>query len=250
MANIFLRTVGLLFFGMVINGVFSVNAFSEGVNKPSEAWKLSRGGKIYDNWAVTLKTAVPTKTHSAYPSTGQKQGGSTWRCKECHGWDYKGHDGYYSKGSHYTGIKGIRAMVGKPVNSIKSIIRNKMHGFTKSMISNKELDNLAYFISNGQVDMSQYIDSTSKKVSGNPEHGANFFQTICAVCHGSNGKKINFHDGKKEPEYVGTVANKNPWELLHKIRSGQPGAAMISLRALDIQVQLDILAYTQGLPVK
>ena len=28
-----------------------------------------------------------------------RSGADTWRCKECHGWDYKGKDGAYAKGS-------------------------------------------------------------------------------------------------------------------------------------------------------
>ena len=89
----------------------------------------------------------------------------------------------------------------------------------------------------------------TKKARGDVRRGAAFFQTICAVCHGFDGKTMNFGD-EKEPEYVGTVARKNPWEALHKIRFGQPGVGMVALTVLDIQDHLDILAYTQTLPVK
>ena len=84
---------------------------------------------------------------------------------------------------------------------------------------------------------------------GNPRRGAQFYQTICAVCHGFDGKEINFHDAD-DPEYVGTVASHNPWEALHKIRFGQPGVGMIALGALDIDTLVDILAYTQTLPAE
>jgi mono/diheme cytochrome c family protein len=61
---------------------------------------------------------------------------------------------------------------------------------------------------------------------GNPRRGAAAFKTICAVCHGFDGKEINFKDEKK-PEYVGTVCVKSSWEALRKIRFGhhpwQPG---------------------------
>jgi thiosulfate dehydrogenase len=49
---------------------------------------------------------------------------------------------------------------------------------------------------------------------------------------------------------VGTVGRKNPWEALHKIRFGQPGVGMVALTVLDIEDLVDILAYTQTLPVK
>jgi len=84
---------------------------------------------------------------------------------------------------------------------------------------------------------------------GNPRRGAQFFQTICAVCHGFDGKAINFHSAD-DPEYVGTVAADNPWEALHKIRFGQPGVGMIALTALSMGTLVDILSYAQTLPTK
>jgi len=75
------------------------------------------------------------------------------------------------------------------------------------------------------------------------------FQTVCGVCHGLNGKEINFTD-EGPPEYLGTVCNEKPWEALHKMRSGQPGYNMISLTSLKIDRQIDVLAYCQTLPTK
>ncbi len=60
---------------------------------------------------------------------------------------------------------------------------------------------------------------------------------------------MNFKTEEK-PEFVGTVGRKNPWEALHKIRFGQPGVGMVALTVLDIEDLVDILAYTQTLPVK
>jgi thiosulfate dehydrogenase len=250
MTSVFLKFAMFLLFGTIAIGARSTQVLTNDLEKPSEAWKLSRGGQIYDNWPVMFKSAVPSKTHPAYPAMGKKQGRATWRCKECHGWDYNGRDGAYRKGSHYTGIKGVQSMVGKPVDSIKRIIRDSRHSYSKSMIPDKELDYLAYFVSRGQVDMAKYIDTISHKVKGNVKRGANFFQTICAVCHGMDGKKILFHGLVKKPEYIGTVANKNPWEIFHKVRNGQPGAVMVSLRTFSIQDQLDIIAYIKLLPIK
>lgn len=47
------------------------------------------------------------------------------------------------------------------------------------------------------------------------------------MCHGGSGTGINFGDSKK-PEFVGTVAYKNPWEFINKVRAGQPGTRMPS----------------------
>ena len=81
------------------------------------------------------------------------------------------------------------------------------------------------------------------------------FNDSCKECHGRDGRERNFKD-KKNPEYVGTVANKNPWEAMHKLRNGHPGAfvmgdAMPNMNEeISFQEQLDLLAYLQTLPVK
>ncbi|MHC5004711.1 MAG: hypothetical protein ACYTJ0_16480, partial [Planctomycetota bacterium] len=66
-----------------------------------------RGGMIYDKWWAVLALPEPEGDHPLYPPDGPRSGSTTWRCKECHGWDYKGADGAYSSGSHYTGIPGV-----------------------------------------------------------------------------------------------------------------------------------------------
>lgn len=210
---------------------------------------ITQGGKLYDNWAKVLRSNLPEKTHPAYPSTGKKKGGTTWRCKECHGWDYKGENGAYAKGSHFTGIMGLRSMVGLKEEEIVKAIRNSTHGFTEKMLPGDAAKRLSLFVSQGQIDMDIYIDRVTKKVRGDIRRGSQFFNTLCAVCHGYDGKALNFKTPEK-PEYVGTLANANPWEALHKIRNGQPGIPMIALRVLDIEDQIDILSYAQTLPTK
>ncbi len=126
---------------------------------------------------------------------------------------------------------------------------DETHGFTEAQMPHSAMEKLALFLSYGQLDTERYIDRASKVARGNPRRGAQFFQTICAVCHGFDGKEINFKDADN-PEYVGTVAVKNPWEALHKIRFGQPGVGMIALGALDIDTLVDIVAYMQQLPTE
>ncbi len=126
---------------------------------------------------------------------------------------------------------------------------DKTHGFTEQTMSHSAMEKIALFLSRGQIDTDRYIDRKSKVARGNPRRGAQFFQTICAVCHGFDGRDINFKTVEK-PEFVGTVGRKNPWEALHKIRFGQPGVGMVALTVLDIEDLVDILAYTQTLPAK
>ena len=216
---------------------------------PTNIWTISRGGQLYDKWWEVIEAAPPKETHPAHPAAGKKKGSATWRCKECHGWDYKGVEGAYGKGSHYTGLKGVRGVADIDPGRIHQIIMDKTHAFTPAMMPHSAMEKLALFLSLGQVDMDKYIDRATRKARGDRRRGAAFFQNICAVCHGFNGKAINFKDEKK-PEYIGTVAQENPWETLHKIRFGQPGVGMVALSVLSIQDQVDILAYTQTLPAK
>ena len=220
----------------------------DGLSAAEHLVAIDRGGVLYDSWYGALGKEAPKETHPAYPKTGKQKGAATWRCKECHGWDYKGASGVYSKGGHYTGIQGIRNMTYASESVIVAILKNKTHGFDQ-LIPGKDMEALAHFVAHGQIDMDVYIDRATKKAKGNPARGERIFQTTCARCHGSDGKLINFKTPPKI-EYIGTVANKNPWETLHKIRMGQPGVSMISMLAFDVRDHIDILAYAQTLPQK
>lgn len=217
-----------------------------------EIWDIARGGQLYDDWMVVLEHDTPNGNHPAYPSIGKKKGKATWRCKECHGWDYLGEDGAYGKGGHYTGIKGLRSAVRKDIDILMDIIRDKTHQYTEAMIPDSAVRKLALFVSRGQVGMDQYIDRATKQARGDLRRGASFFQTVCAICHGFDGASM-----VSKPEtalaafgdrgYLGTISNDNPWETLHKIRNGQPGVGMVALRVLSTQDQVDVLAYMQTL---
>ena len=209
---------------------------------------ITRGGVLYDNWYVALGKDAPKETHPAYPKAGKQKGATTWRCKECHGWDYKGAGGVYGKGGRYTGIRGIRNTTYASEKAVVAILKDKTHGFGK-LIPEEDMEALAHFIAHGQVDADIYIDRATKKVKGDAAKGEQVFQTTCAYCHGIDGKQINFAS-PPAVEYIGTVANENPWETLHKIRMGQPGVPMISMLAFDVQTHVDILTYAQTLPQK
>lgn len=216
---------------------------------PTEEWEVSFGGRLYDNWYRALDVEEPKGTHPSYPPGAEKKGASTWRCKECHGWDYKGTKGAYSGGSHYTGIKGITGQVGADPKQILKILRDKTHRYSEAMIPDAAAQRLALFVTRGQHESGWHIDAASKRARGDAPRGERYFQNICAPCHGFDGRAINFKT-ETNPEFVGTVASANPWEALHKIRNGQPGQPMPVLRVLPLQDLVDILAYVQTLPKK
>ena len=130
----------------------------------------------------------------------------------------------YSTGKYMTGIKGIESYIGKEKKEIISILTNELHGFGDKM-STDDLNDLALFVSKGQVDFTKFIDPETNLVKiGNVEKGKEYFETVCAKCHGKNGKLI------EDMAPLGKLAHKNPWEVLHKIINGQPGKNAFSSR--------------------
>ena len=214
----------------------------------SDPYLLALGGRLYDNWSVVLNRKPPKETHPSYPATGSAKGSATWRCKECHGWDYRGTEGRYATGQHATGIRGIQAWRGREPAEVVALLRGAAHGYTPEMIPDAEARALGLFVSQGQLDQAQLVDAQGK-ARGEARRGMPFFQTICAFCHGLNGRKINFGT-EQAPEYLGDAAQDNPWEVLHKMRNGQPGKEMVSLRMLPEAELAHILAFVQALSEK
>jgi thiosulfate dehydrogenase len=222
------------------------------------ASSIAKGGKLYDKWwKVAPGATEPKDDHPlwATQTTNKRKGSATWRCKECHGWDYKGKDGAYGSGSHKTGFVGVyNAASKKSQAELVAILKgstNPKHDFSKVMDADS-INDLANFLKEGLVDDAQLIDYASKKPKqANAAHGKELFQSVCAACHGKDGVKINF-GSEEEPEYVGTVASDNPWEFLHKVRLGQPGAPMPSaiVSGWKTQDAVDVLAYAQTLPTE
>ena len=191
---------------------------------------VAQGGRLYDKWWTACGLAEPKTTHPSYPTTvGKQSGATTWRCKECHGWDYRGKDGAYSKGSHFTGIVGVSGYAGRSEADIVAVLKDDRHQFG-AVLSDAALKSVSEFVSKGQIDAGNSIDAKTKKVSGNLALGKRSFEQQCMACHGVKGRAMNFSGSAAEPEYLGTLAVDNPWEMLHKIRNGHPNAVMDDAR--------------------
>lgn len=217
-------------------------------NVPTADWVMSSGGRLYDNWMTAQDKEEMEETHPSWPASNtKKSGATTWRCKTCHGWDYKGVDGNYGSGSYKTGIRGVTHMLGTRPDGMVAILRDDIHQYTTEMISDENARHIGMFISRGLHDTDAYINRSSGATNGIASRGANIFQNICASCHGFQGTKLDWGD-EGDPAYVGTEANANPWEVLHKIRNGHPGYEMIAMRAFPIEISVDILTYIRTLP--
>jgi len=208
----------------------------------TEAGRIARGGRLYDSWFAVIGAEKPTDTHSAWPASNSRTGDATWRCKSCHGWDTLGRDGAYATGSYETGIIGVRRLESAETAEIVAIIKDDTHELA-DLMDERDFEDLALFISRGQTDMDAYIDRAAKAAKGDAATGQAVYETVCVNCHGATGTKI------KDMDPLGALMG-NPWEILHKIRYGQPAEEMPALYTFDPQVAADIMAYTATLPME
>ncbi len=213
-----------------------------------------RGGRLYDKWWTVLSVDAPTKDQPLWKTqtTNKLTGADTWRCKECHGWDYKGVEGAYGSGSHKTGFKGVMGVAGKDANAILAILKgsvNPDHNFS-SVMNDQALIDLSLFLSSGLIDVSTIVASNKSPVNGNATKGKATYTDNCDLCHGPQGTAINFKNDAGA-EYVGTIGLSNPWEFLHKARFSQPGVSKmpsgVNLK-MTTQDYADLLLYVQSLP--
>jgi thiosulfate dehydrogenase len=212
----------------------------------------SRGGRLYDKfWNVAGVTAAePSTTHPAYPTDGPRTGSTTWRCKECHGWDYIGDEGRYASGSHYTGIAGLYPAT-RTLFDAFDVIKNG-HGYGAAGLTDADIWDLVVFYEGGMIDVN-YIMGSDGSFNGDTTAGGTLYDSgistnaTCTSCHGADGltEVVGGFDA-----FVGLLSNDNPQEFQHKMRFGHPGTAMPA--GYDVDASLvniaDLSAYSQTLP--
>jgi len=216
-----------------------------------------RGGAMYDKWWAVAGLPAPTTNHPLWASrpdaTGNSRtGADTWRCKECHGWDYKGVNGVYGSGSHRTGIAGILGTT-KTSQEVFDLLKGD-HAYGTVGLSDEDISDLAAFVTEGPIDTDTIIDADGAFIgdvaTGQILYDSGIGTNIgCATCHGQLG--LSPPPGHAEFEdYVGLISNENPWEFQHKVQFGQPGTAMPSSVAGGgtIVNVADLGAYSQTLP--
>lgn len=215
---------------------------------------LVEGAQLYDKWYAVLG-AQPEGDMPIWSrqSSNSRSGAETWRCAECHGWDYRGVDGAYASGSHKTGFPSLMILV--PDLSEEQIVahlkgeNDVQHDFS-AHLDQASLQKVALFLKEGLIDDSKYIDAASLKViDGDLGHGQSLFDATCAECHGADGAKIVFR-GEGVEEYLGDVAHRDPYRFLHRTRFGVAGTTMpvgVTLGWTPADGR-DVLAYAQSLP--
>jgi thiosulfate dehydrogenase len=188
---------------------------------PELSGDVVRGGLLCDAWWVVVGADVPATDQPLWKTqtTNTRTGADTWRCKECHGWDYKGADGVYGSGSHATGFKGILGAASISTGDLTAWLTGQKdpdHDFSQVM-DEAHIAALVTFMQKETFDSAPHINADGT-VNGDAARGKAKYEKTCAACHGADGQKINFGDAA-EPEYVGTVA------AVEDVAVGRPGEA-------------------------
>jgi len=201
---------------------------------PLEGANLVRGGRLYDRFWSEAGTQ-PMTDHPLWamrPDTisNPRTGSETWRCKECHGWDYKGVDGVYGSGSHRTGFPGIFGTNLTAPQVVDALADPAGHDYRSQGLTYGDLWDLAKFVVDGQIDTATIL--VGDRFTGDPDLGEDAFQNGvggedpgCAACHGMNGMTPPLGHPEFD-EFPQVLATDNPWEFQHKVRFGQPGTEM------------------------
>jgi len=223
------RLLPVMIFTLILMVIGTSIAFASAVR--ASGTDLVVGAQLYDKWYAALGIPAPQGDMPIWSrqSTNTRSGADTWRCSECHGWDYKGVDGAYASGSHYTGFPSIiLATADMTEADIVAHLKGEndpAHDFS-SYLDKNEMGQVATFLKEGLIDDSEYIDSISLKViDGNLEHGNELYDSTCAECHGADGTTIIFRTEGVD-ETLGDVANRDPFRFLHRTRFGVAGTDM------------------------
>lgn len=216
---------------------------------------IVQGALLYDKWYAALGMAAPDGDMPIWSrqSTNTRSGPDTWRCSECHGWDYRGVAGSYGSGSHYTGFPDLlRLAADLSTQDILSHLQganDPAHDFSP-YLDDQALYQLAAFLKYGLIDDSTYIDPLSLQViDADSTRGRALYESTCRRCHGEDGKTIVFRSEGID-EYLGSLANRDPWRFLHRTRFGLAGTDMPIGADLNWTAEdgRDVLAYAQTLP--
>ncbi len=148
------------------------------------------GGVLYDQWTKAIGVDAPEGDHPLWKTqtTNTRTGNDTWRCKECHGWDYRGVEGVYGSGSHMTGFIGIMDAATLSEADLLAWMdgtKNPAHDFS-SFLDNEHLMMLVDFVQKGVMDTTPYINA-DKTVNGDAAHGEELF---------TNLQGMSWRDGK------------------------------------------------------
>lgn len=210
-----------------------------------DAFIVSLGGKLYDNYWAGSGAVPPEMRNPAYPSDLTVSDTDSWRCVSCHGWDYRGAAKTNNSPQQQKQFVGLQHLQGTdPFKMLELFTR--AHPDQKALSSGGlPLDLLLLFLTVGQYDPANFkMDKAASKENLN--RGRDVFEGVCMSCHDPDGKS-GFQVSTGIRASLGWQARNQPKQMIHKIINGVPGESMLALRFLDETVIADLIAYLKTL---
>jgi len=250
-----LKTKILTLTGAVILAAAALwSGFSVGQAQEEPVGDVVRGGQLYQAWDQVLGVSLPNSNQAIWQEIAPNGDiePRSWRCVTCHGWDYRGSEGWAPRAVvNRAGIPGLFSMVADPQNTIIAWLngsKNPGHDFSE-YLSRTDFQDLSAFLSSGLVAPELIADLTTQRVLGTVSTGQEVYQEYCLSCHGVDGAKINF-GGAANPMYLADITLQNPWRVAHVVRFGHLQVNMPAAQEVDLglSLQIDLLAYAQTLP--
>ncbi len=214
-----------------------------GVSKQRQipvAWEESIGGQLYSDWPQVMLYRGPFAKHPLWAGDAAAINTETWRCVNCHGWDYRGGAGVGGDLGVVANVPGLRHLVGASRRTVADGINHKNHGFAGNQLSADALSYLVNFLIEGQravVDLA----AKARQSGADAEAGGQRYAEVCRVCHGPSGTRLNL-GSEQFPETLPTLARTKPWKFLHGVRFGHAGV-MPAFVMLDDAEFLNLLTY-------
>ncbi len=210
-----------------------------------DAFVISLGGKLYDNYWAGSGSTPPAARNPAFPLDLQVSNTDSWRCVSCHGWDYDGAEKADGSAQQQQQFVSLRHLQGTdPFNMLE--LFTKAHPDQKALSSGGlPLDLLLLFLTVGQYNPENFKPEKSLSKQ-NLSRGRDIFEGVCMSCHDPNGKS-GFQARPGIRSSLGWQARHQPRRMIHKIINGVPGESMLALRFMDEPAIADLVAYLKTL---
>ncbi len=210
-----------------------------------DAFVVSLGGKLYDDFWEASDTAPPKRRNPAFPSDMSANDKDSWRCVSCHGWDYNGADKTTDSDQQRRQFVGLRQLHGVDPYTVTELFAKAHADHPVQEQAGVALDLLVLFVSAGQYETRDF--QTQKSLTSDGFNRArDIFEGVCMSCHDPDGRS-GFEARPGVRHSLGWLARNNPKRTMHKIVNGVPGRAMLALRFLDETVVLDVIRYLKTL---
>jgi cytochrome c2 len=204
--------------------------------------KIVAGYALYTDWIEVLDVPAPIKLHPLWVE-GNIEEGNSWLCESCHG------DNFDGNGKNGVTLWDVAKL---PTFEIENWLlgrNNPDHDFSH-YLNIKSINELTALMKYGIADIVILFDQDSEKILGEPASGEPHYKTLCSVCHGLDGAKINFGSAKN-PYFLGDMVIEKPWEVAKIVRFGHKNIDVLSSfqTGLSLQNVADIVSYTEQFPV-